>query len=271
MKTLAQRALAALFALSVAAAAVAQPDPNADLKKAAKKYAKLVQKDAENPDNWYNLALAHCLLGQWSEAVPAAQSAVKLAPESARFVYILGKALKGSGDAEAAVTAYEKAVELDSGLIEAQAELGDAYFDAGRYEDAIKSYKGALKTKPENAGGFYNGLGNCYIKLGRMDQATRWFEKNAEAAPNDSVTWYNLGAIYKQAGRQDESFKPKAAEAFKKSAELAPRDADCLYQAGESAFMAERYDDAKRFLESFLKLESKSQRADVAKVLLDEI
>ena len=271
MLSLAKRILPALVILGLAVSAVAQPDPNADPKKAAKKYAKLVEKDPENPDSWYNLALAHCLLGNWEKAVPAAEKAAALAPESARFSYILGKALKGSGKADAAVTAYEKAVELDPGLMEAQAELGDAYYDAERYDDAIKSYKGALKTKPENPGGFYNGLGNCYIKLGQMDQATRWFQKNADAAPNDPVTWYNLGAIYKQAARQDESFKPKAADAFKKSAELAPRDADCLYQAGESAFMADRSDDAKRFLSAFLKLEASSQRADVAKVLLDEL
>ena len=64
---------------------------------------------------------------------------------------------------------------------------------------------------------------------------------------------------------------PKAADAFKKAAELSPRDADSLYYAGETAFMADRKAEAKDFLERFLKVESTTQRADVAKVLLDEL
>ena len=271
MKPTALRLLTVLLALFVAAVASAQPDPEKDPKKAVKKYGKLAEKSPDNPDNWYNLALANCLLEEWGEAVPAAEKAAALVPESARFQYVLGKAYKGAGRSDEAVTAYEKAVELDPGMLEPQAELGDAYYDAGRYEDAIAAYKGALKTKPENKGGFYNGLGNAYIKLNDMEQAIKWFERTADEAPNDPITWYNLGAIYKGLATKDEAFKPKAADAFKKAAELGPRDPDNLYYAGETAFMADRSDDARKFLESFLKLETGTQRAGVAQVLLDEL
>ncbi len=68
------------------------------------------------------------------------------------------------------IRALEKSVELDPHAPLAESSLGDAYFDAGRYEDAIASYERRLKLNPPaNSPRFQ--IARAYARLERFQDA----------------------------------------------------------------------------------------------------
>jgi len=71
--------------------------------------------------------------------------------------------------------------------------LGNDYFEQGRYSEAIAAYEQA-SAKLENAGVFYN-LGNAYFKKGMLGKAVMNFRRAHFLAPRDGDIKYNLAFV----------------------------------------------------------------------------
>ena len=113
-----------------------------------------------------------------------------------------------------ALTAVIKNDPTNSG---AHAQLANVYFDAERYDDAIKWYEEALKLDPKNVDASTD-LGVSYYYTNRTDQALEQFSYSLKLNPDHSKTWLNQGIVL-AFGKQD----LKGAEvAWKKVVELAP-------------------------------------------------
>jgi len=69
-----------------------------------------------------------------------------------------------------------KVVHDDPDVIDAWFNLGNAYFKAGRFEDAIKYFSKALELKPDYDLAVIN-MANAYRKLGRDDAALAGYER----------------------------------------------------------------------------------------------
>lgn len=89
------------------------------------------------------------------------QRALVMDPNDANIYIIYGVHLHKSGEPEAALTAYQRALELDASLANAHYNLGLLYFDMKRYTDAraqaLRAYElgyplPGLKHKLERAG-----------------------------------------------------------------------------------------------------------------------
>ncbi len=65
-------------------------------------------------------------------------------------------------------------------------------YDAGRYNEAIKTYYQILENKVESAQLYYN-IGNAYFKLKDLSSAILYYEKAKKLSPNDKDILYNLG------------------------------------------------------------------------------
>ena len=72
--------------------------------------------------------------------------------------YYLGKHKK-------AITAYQKAIELNPAFFWFYHNLGIIYFKEGRYEEAARMFEAALGTKPEYAGMFIGSSTKMYIPI----------------------------------------------------------------------------------------------------------
>src|SRR4051812_355793 len=53
---------------------------------------------------------------------------------------------------------------------------GDAYFDAGKYAEAIDAYRQAIKLKPNYAEAFFN-MGDAYEALERHEEAVTAYQQ----------------------------------------------------------------------------------------------
>ncbi|MEM7248908.1 MAG: tetratricopeptide repeat protein [Acidobacteriota bacterium] len=253
--------------------AFAQQDP----KKAAKKYRKATVKAPGDPDNWYNLSLALVTLEEWAEADGSTAKLLELDPENARAHFLRGQVLTGLGRPAEGVKALRTAVELDDTFVEALSNLGQAQVAAGQYADGIKTYKKALRAKPENKASFYNNIGDAYFQQGDTGNATKWFKRTVDENPNDATAHFNLGVLFGKLAREDSDFRPQAAASFVRAAELDPRDPMIRFLAGESLLLSGGKDaEARDQLQTCLKLDPSGKKVgdqvhELAKLYLEEL
>ena len=73
--------------------------------------------------------------------------------------------------------------------------LGVAYINLNRYNDAIEAYRQALRINPEDADA-WNNLGIAYRHLNRYNDAIEAYRQALRINPEYAAAWYNLGVAY---------------------------------------------------------------------------
>ena len=118
---------------------------------------------------------------------------------------------------EARVTTLQSAIEKDPGNADNYTQLGNAYFDAEQWANAIGSYERSLKLDPNNAD-VSTDLGVSYYYSNRTDEALAQFERSLTISPNHTKTLLNKGIVL-AFGKEN---LQAAADEWKKVVELAP-------------------------------------------------
>jgi len=77
--------------------------------------------------------------------------------------------------------------------------LGYAYYEDGRLEEAQKEFEEALALNPGYTLSLYN-LGLVFYQKGMTKEAIRWYEKALKQDRPHPETYYNLGLAYYQEG-----------------------------------------------------------------------
>ena len=173
---------------------------------------RVVQQRPEMYQGWAALAQCLRLSKRYPEAVEAYQRTLTLKPD-AKHAYNLGVCAKRSDQIEIAIAAYEQALELDPGYVEARYNLSLALMDAGRYEEAIASFDSLLEIEADSYRVYYSrGLSAYY--LGRYDDALDSYELALEQ--KETVNLYNnIGLVYDKLGQ-----KKKAQSYYKEAKAL---------------------------------------------------
>jgi len=102
---------------------------------------------------------------------------------------------------EAKVKAYESMAEREPSNSRPRVELGNLYFDAERYDEAIKWYREAHMINPKDPD-VSTDLGVSYYYTNQPDRALEQFNKSLEADPKHLKTILNIGVV-KAFGKQD--------------------------------------------------------------------
>jgi tetratricopeptide (TPR) repeat protein len=118
---------------------------------------------------------------------------------------------------EARVQQLTTILNSDPKNADAAVQLGNTYFDAERYPDAIKWYEQALTINPRNADASTD-LGVSYYYSNRADDALKQFDNSLRIDPKHTKTLLNQGIVL-AFGKQD---LDRAAAAWRKVVELAP-------------------------------------------------
>lgn len=104
--------------------------------------------------------------------------------------------------------------------------LGNAYFDSDRYDDAIAAYLKVLELKPDNPD-VLSDLGVMYGKSGKLENAISAFDDAHRIDPFHTMSLFNKGYVQ----FYDLDQKNEAIETWKK---LASIDPNFKMPAGES-------------------------------------
>jgi tetratricopeptide (TPR) repeat protein len=139
---------------------------------------------------------------------PPPQSASAPAPASGQAPVVLDEARVRSLAAAADQRPQDAAVRV---------ELGNLYFDAERYAEAIQWYEQALEIDPKNVNASTD-LGVSYYYSNQPDRALAQFEHSLSIDPRHTKTILNTG-IVRAFGKQDLA---GAAKAWQEVIAIAP-------------------------------------------------
>ena len=118
---------------------------------------------------------------------------------------------------EARVQSLMTIVKNDPKNAGAATQLANTYFDAERYEDAIKWYEESLRLDPKNPDASTD-LGISYYYTGQTDRALKQFEQSLSVSPQHTKTMLNQGIVL-AFGKRDLA---GAEAAWKRVIEIAP-------------------------------------------------
>ncbi len=113
-----------------------------------------------------------------------------------------GEAYYSKGDYDRAITAFSKAIELDSNNTEVYKRRGISYHFNGNYASAIRDFNKAIKLKPKDAD-TYKFRGIVYHTKGNYCRAIRDFNKAIKLKPKDTNTYEWRGLTYHKNGNYD--------------------------------------------------------------------
>lgn len=98
----------------------------------------------------------------------------------------LGVAYERSGESKLAASEYRKALSIDPRLIRPRVNLGNLSAGAGKWEEAARQYRRALRDSSDADA--MNNLAVALLRLGKGGEARTWAEKAvALGGPSDSV------------------------------------------------------------------------------------
>ena len=118
---------------------------------------------------------------------------------------------------EAKVQGLMTIIKSDPKNAGAHVQLGNTYFDAERYADAIKWYEESLKLDPKNVDASTD-LGVSYYYSSRTDEALKQFDYSLKLNPTHAKTLLNQGIVL-AFGKRD---LKGATDAWEKVVQLAP-------------------------------------------------
>jgi tetratricopeptide (TPR) repeat protein len=115
------------------------------------------------------------------------------------------------------VKALEAAAAQNVKDVPTRVQLGNIFFDAEQFREAISWYEQALALNPNDAN-VSTDLGVAYYYINQPDRALTQFEHSLKVDPKHIKTWLNVG-IVRAFGKQD---LPGAAKAWQQVVDLSP-------------------------------------------------
>jgi cytochrome c-type biogenesis protein CcmH/NrfG len=143
-------------------------------------------------------------------AVPAASQAASSQPAA-------GQAAAPPPLDESRASAMKTTAQQNPGDAVTRVQLGNMYFDAGRYQEAAEWYEAALKITPKDVNASTD-LGIAYYYMNDPDRALAQFDKSLSVDPSHAKTLLNVG-IVRAFGKQD---LKGAADVWQKVLTVAP-------------------------------------------------
>ena len=199
----------------------------------------------ERADTYKGLGIAYLQTGQTQAGIDSYLKAIELNTTDATAYINLSIAYMNAGEPEKAVGQLSRGHSIhpeDLGILE---KLGTAYQMAGNNEGALEAAEKALKIDP-NELEILNMAGRIYLMGGNLERATELLEKVVEQTPTDMNVVFNLAAAYKSLLLFD-----KAEALFLKTVEATPEDDEAWYQLG---LIYDRTDQFLKAAESFDKV-----------------
>jgi len=165
----------------------------------------------------YTLALVYRNLGQvgqaeeqlrlykrYKDGVPPSRDRlydeVRALNRSATFQVQIGMELERQGKLEESVTAHERALEIDSHLVQAHINLIQLYGRLGQFEKAEEHYSAAIRLDSGSADSYYN-YGVFLLSVEKYQQAENALRKTIEIDPFRADAHNNLGFLLERQGR----------------------------------------------------------------------
>ena len=165
-------------------------------------YRRALELAPDNAGNWNTFGFLHLLAGDADEAARAFERSIAIAP-SADVLANFGTLRSQSGDHEAAVALYRRALELDPDDYINWGNLGDGLLASGAAAEAAQAYGEAERrvrrylALNEGDGYAMAALGWYSANLGRREEALAMVQRSGNAGRGDpaEIALYNAETL----------------------------------------------------------------------------
>jgi tetratricopeptide (TPR) repeat protein/peroxiredoxin len=155
-------------------------------------------------NSWNNLGLIAARGGHADEAIPDFREALKLSPDHMIALVNLGSAYRQQKRWDDARKTYERALVVNARDAEANYGLGMVFAESDDTAHAFDSLQRALQLRPVYPEAL-NNLGILYLRTHRRDEAVASFEQCIRVAPAFDQSYLNLARVYSIEGRPDKA------------------------------------------------------------------
>lgn len=223
-----------------------------DLPRAEAEFVKVLESDPSLADAHHNLGVIYAQTGRPDDAIKSYGQAISIVPDFAEAHRSLGLLHERLDDSAAAAVAYHHAITADPSqaadypllalalcragrpevavnVMAAHAERfpgrqsvddlntrGFALSEYGAHEDAIEFFEQGLAIDPDRAE-IHMNLGSVYQQLKRPEESKTHFLRVIELTPDDAAGHHNLGTIERELGSPE-----AAAICFRRALALDP-------------------------------------------------
>lgn len=166
--------------------------------------SRLVVEAAQAPDAQQLLAMCHAGTGNADAAESAFLRALELAPDHPLVLVNHAAFLRKAGKLDAALPVLRRVVGIAPDFARGWSELGAAALEAGHAEQAVAALRRATDLQPD-AHLDWHLLGNAAREAGDLDAAEAAFRKVIALAPGQRSAITNLGSVLRLSGRSGEA------------------------------------------------------------------
>lgn len=237
------------------------PEEQKKIAEIRKQNASVEQSNAKikNVNKLITEARADRKAGNFDQAIALDTQATQAKPDVGLTWYELGDSNLAAKKFDAAVAAYQKALQVMSTekapkpevLAAANNNLGEALAKSGKVPEAVNAYEAAAKANPAGAGQYYGNEAIVLFKTGQAAGAEAAADKAIAANPNNPIPYYIKGwALVQKATVDPKTGKivlpPGCADAYHKflsmqsTGPLADDARNILAQAGETVHSSYR-------------------------------
>ncbi|MBX9840583.1 MAG: tetratricopeptide repeat-containing glycosyltransferase family protein [Xanthobacteraceae bacterium] len=219
---------------------------------AMQRYVALLQKDPDNADVLYYVAVLAVQEGQFAEGAKVIRRALAVGKPQARLYNLLGQLHLRQNQDEDALRAFGQAIETDPAFPDAYGNRGALLAEMKRFQEAFEDLNRAIKLRQNNATDLCNH-GGVLSDLGRLDEALRSLNRALELMPKLAPALYNRAEVLSKLGRHAEALADydRAIAIFPNNAGAHSNRAAVLKQLG-------RLDEARAAIDQALAIDPNS-------------
>src|SRR4030065_1191930 len=199
----------------------------------------------------FDKVVALCEKGKYDLAKPILNKLVKNNPAISEYYRILGQIYSEEGDQEKAINFLVDALKWDPRNTYALIMMGNIF---ARFKDdintAMKYYDQALSVNPKD-GIALNNIGANLMKLGKTEEAKRYFELAYEINPNYSNTTYAFGLMASNNGDYLKAFE-YGIQSVKNAKTHEPVYKHAIELINDNAIKYTKSNNAKAVIEKYL-------------------
>lgn len=129
---------------------------------------------------------------------------------NAEFYISVARMQERAGNANAAATSYQKAIQLEPNNATALLDFAHLQDRQGAFAEAIRFYEKVVTLQPKNAAA-HNDLGLCLARQGQLDRAVTRLQQAVKMQPERKLYRNNLATVLVEVGRTDEAYQQLCA------------------------------------------------------------
>jgi len=179
--------------------------------------AEMLDRAADHPDGAYFLGLCRVETAEYDKAIESFKQAAKAGQDGFVCDMAIAEAARRAGNREEALARIRKHQDERDGEAELHYQKARCLEEANDYEAAMSAYERAVELNPQHAGALFR-LARLDDLFGNDEQAIDYYEKAAAIPPVHANVLVNLGLLYEDHGQYD-----KAAQAYRRILATDPR------------------------------------------------